>query len=323
MISKKLSLSATLLLAAPFLALTGLSAQAGSTVKTIYVHGFHPGFGQPSGIIACHGQTTGTCDGNWVTKYASDNAIFVGYDGRIDPISTSNSLSGTMRLLDVLNKHCRKDQGKQCRIINHSMGGLVTANVISKYAAAYNINYVVGLASAQGGSVLAEIATPVANIVNVVGWALSIFGTDMQNMAVYRLRRDGARLSFNHYASSVLTYHISSNKDNFFVNAIQKGSNDTVVEFQSQCAYPAVEAFSQCGGETIKRNWYCIAFCKYDTHAPYASHRDHPNFSRTGVQASHRSGESDALTRHSTYHRVPGTSSGGSYTTGGGGYGGY
>lgn len=290
--------------AALFLITGALSAQAGSSIKTIYVHGFHAGFGEPSGMIACNGQTTGTCDGNWSTKYASDNAVFVGYDGRIDPISTSNSLSGTRRLLDALNSHCRKDQGKQCRIICHSMGGLITANVISKYAAAYNIRYVVGLASAQGGSILAEIATPIANVVNVVGWALSIFNVDMQNAAVYRIRRDGARASFNHNISSVPTYHIASNKDNFFVNALHKGSNDTVVSFQSQCAYPAIDGFKQCGGEKIKRNWYCIAWCKYDQHYPYNAHTSHPAFSKTGVSASHRSGESDAMTRHNTYHRV-------------------
>ncbi len=130
---------------------------AGPTV--VYVHGFNLATKRPASQIAC--QKRSSCENYWPgasaaeSRGAAKKVVFVGYDGRYNPTYFGHE-RGLTQLLSVLNQNCRYG-GKYCRMVVHSMGGLITGYVMANYGHRYNITHVTSLVSAQGGSEIANI----------------------------------------------------------------------------------------------------------------------------------------------------------------------
>src|SRR5690606_5595378 len=129
----------------------------------------------------------------WSAQDNSKPVAHVGYDGRYDPINFGSERGGP-RLLAMLNQHCRREQGTSCRIVNHSMGGLVTGYVVANYNSdgRYNIHYVSSLVSAEGGSELANIGDPILRTLNVFTLGLTDWFLTFPS-AVQRLKTSSAR----------------------------------------------------------------------------------------------------------------------------------
>jgi len=259
-----------------------------SAVTTIYVHGFHFSVQKTETAKNCQGATS--CTSYWGSQDNSTPVVFVGYDGRFDP-TVFNSDRGVPRLLSMLNTYCRRDQGKSCRIVNHSMGGLVTGYTIAKYnrTGTYNIHYVSSLVSAEGGSELANIGSPVLQTLNAITLGLSNYFLNFPD-AVRILRTSAARGSYDHNASNGTPfYHIAGNTP-FpwylgFVNWVFPGRHDTVVAMHTTCSYREIKDYSRCGGESITTGalWWKKT-TKYYTHS---NHHAHPRHSAGGVNVKH------------------------------------
>ena len=270
---------------------------AGPTV--IYIHGFNFGVKQ-SDTVNCQGKSS--CS-YWDTQDRNNPVVHVGYDGRYNPLQFG-STRGLTRALSVLNQHCRRDQGKSCRIVNHSMGGLVTGYVIANYnrSNTYNIQYVSSLVSAEGGSELANIGDPILRTLNAFTLGLSDFFLSFPD-AVRILRTSAARSAYDHNRNNgVSFYHIAGNTP-FpwylgFVNWVFPGKHDSVVAMHTTCGYRDIKKFSRCGGETITTG--ALWWKKKRTYSPFTGHNAHPRHSRYGVGTKHTVFPSKSAYTHSS-----------------------
>jgi hypothetical protein len=267
--------------------LAGASA-IGAQTTTIYVHGFHFSVQKTETAKNCQGATS--CPSYWGHQDNSTPVVFVGYDGRFDP-TVFQTERGVPRLLEMLNRYCRRDQGKSCRIVNHSMGGLVTGYTVAKYNRnkTYNIHYVSSLVSAEGGSELANIGSPILQTLNAITLGLSNYFLSFPD-AVRILRTSAARGSYDHNESfGVPFYHIAGNTP-FpwylgFVNWVFPGKHDTVVAMHTTCSYREARAYSRCGGESITTG--ILWWKKTTTYSTHSGHYAHPRHSNGGVGVKH------------------------------------
>lgn len=247
----------------------------------LYVHGFRPG--RTTTTPQCHLQSS--C-GYWGSTDPNLAVRIVGYDGRLHPL-VHGAERGITRMLDALNRFCRRDMGQRCRIVNHSMGGLVTGYVIANYNRTniYNIEYVSSLVSAEGGSELANIGDPVLRTLNAAARGLIDWFFVFPD-AVRALTTSAARGAYDHNRNNgVLFYHIAGDVPTFGLNALFNGDHDTVVAFHSTCSYRIVEDFTQCGGQSITTG---SLFWKETTyHEQHTGHHNHPRVPVTGVGTSH------------------------------------
>lgn len=257
------------------------ASPAFAETTVLYVHGFR--FGLETTTPACHLKTS--C-GYWGNTDSSMPVRIVGYDGRYNPL-VHGSTRGVTRLLDALNKYCRRDQGKSCRIVNHSMGGLVTGYTIANYnrSNTYNIHYVSALVSAEGGSELANIGNPILRTLNAVTFGAVDFFLHFPD-AVRALTTSAARSAYDHNRTNgVNFYHIAGDTPHWLINAIFNGDHDRVVAMHSTCSYRGVEDFTQCGGQSITTGRLWWKKTKY--HSPHSGHYSHPRHSRYGVGTTH------------------------------------
>lgn len=259
-----------------------------SAETTIYVHGFHFSVQKTETAKNCQDQTT--CTSYWGQQDNSTPVRFVGYDGRFNPL-VFNSDRGVPRLLAMLNKYCRRDQGQACRIVNHSMGGLVTGYTMAQYnrTGTYNIRYVSSLVSAEGGSELADIGDPILRTINAITFGLSDYFLNFPD-AVRALRTSAARGAYDHNINSgVGFYHIAGNTPFPWYlavgNWIFPGKHDTVVAMHTTCSYREIKSYSKCGGESITEG--ILWWKKTRTYSPHTGHYAHPRHSSGGVGVSH------------------------------------
>jgi hypothetical protein len=271
---------------------------AGPTV--IYVHGFNFGVKQ-SQTVACHGKSS--CSSYWSTQDTSNPVIHVGYDGRYNPLEFG-STRGVTRMLQVLNSHCRRDQGKSCRVVNHSMGGLITGYVVANYnrSNTYNIQYVSSIVSAEGGSELANIGDPILRTLNAFTLGLADFLLSFPS-AVRILRTSAARSAYDHNRNNgVSFYHIAGNTPFPWylhpLNWVFPGKHDSVVAMHTTCSYRNIKGFSRCGGETITTG--ALWWKKKTTYSTHTGHKAHPRHSRYGVGVKHTVFPSKAAYTHSS-----------------------
>lgn len=251
---------------------------------TIYVHGFHFSVQKTETAKTCQGQST--CPSYWGVQDNSTAVVHTGYDGRYNP-TVAGAERGSTRLLENLNKYCRRDRGQSCRIVNHSMGGLTTGYVLATYnrANTYNVLYVTSLVSAEGGSELANIGNPVLVTLNIVTLGLSNFFLNFPN-AVSVLKTSAARGAYDHnLTNGTPFYHLAGNTSEWYINWIFPGSHDTVLAMHSTCSYRDVVAFSRCGGESVTTGIWPFRSTKY--YSAHAGHYQHPRHSATGVAIKH------------------------------------
>ena len=282
----------------------GLSYTLHATEPTIvYVHGFNLETKKPSVQIACQKQSS--CEAYWPGTSRAEsqrqgrNIVFVGYDGRYDP-TYFGSERGLTRLLSVLNAHCRYG-GKYCRMVVHSMGGLITGYVMAKYGHRYNITHVTSLVSVQGGSELANIGRRLASrVISPLARVFGVSGKETLNFfnAIRILTTSNSRARYDHNRTNgAAFYDVGGDAAKslhwsyrWAVNLVFPGDHDTVVAMHSTCGYRSVSSLTQCGGQTkTKWKWKRWHWRRVRTrYSLYSQHHAHPNFVRGGENTSHR-----------------------------------
>ena len=251
--------------------------------KVIYVHGFS----LINDNSACHDQTE--CE-YWPEPAADDYAI-VGYDGRRDPFAAIPS-SGSVRLLQLLNKYCRADQGQTCRIVSDSMGGLTTAGVVSQYnnSGTYNILYSNQIVSAEGGSEIANLGDLGVEILTNVFGLGAIPGVDELEVSrdgIDALATARARGGFDHNRNNgVLFYHVAANRSNIFAGPWLPGEDDTLVAYHSSCGYRQIAAFNVCMGQKVRTCSWCF-WQRKKLVTPWDAHFMLPGVALEGVNMGH------------------------------------
>lgn len=272
---KKLSLSLV-----TFFALGALYAAP----TTIYVHGFHFSIQKTETAKTCQGKAT--CDSYWGVQDNSTPVVHTGYDGRYNP-TVAGAERGSTRLLANLNAHCRRDRGQSCRIVNHSMGGLTTGFVLANYNRnnIYNILYVTSMVSAEGGSELANIGSPVLTTLNIITLGLSNFFLNFPD-AVSVLKTSAARAAYDHnLTNGTPFYHLAGNTSEWYINWIFPGKHDTVLAMHSTCSYRDVKAFTRCGGESVTSGIWPFRTTK--NYSAHSGHYVHPRHSAAGLGIKH------------------------------------
>jgi|GEM_PF-2564216 len=277
-------------LVAIFMALTcGLSAE-----KVIYVHGMN----LVESNEACQDTRIGESSkcGVWKGISPVGDYILVGYDGRKDPL-LAEPTSGTVRLLQMLNKYCRRDQGQSCRLVNESLGGFTGAATISKYnqTGTYNILYATQLVSAEGGSEVASLGDTAINILRAV---FNINSGPLDDLAdsrsaIQALVVTKARSSFDHNRNNgSMFYHLAATKSIFIAEPFLPGQDDSLVAMHSSCGYRTSGAFSKCMGEKVKSCDLCF-WERAKTVTPFEGHKMHPLLPVTGIDIGHMQGHDD------------------------------
>lgn len=260
------------------------ASAAYSVPTTIYVHGFHFSIQKTETAKTCQGQTS--CPTYWGVQDNSTPVIHTGYDGRYNP-TVAGAERGSTRLLDNLNKYCRRDRGQSCRIVNHSMGGLTTGYVLANYNRTniYNILYVTALVSAEGGSELANIGSPVLTTLNIVTLGLSNFFLSFPD-AVSVLKTSAARGAYDHnLTNGTPFYHLAGNTSEWYINWIFPGSHDTVLAMHSTCSYRDVKSFTRCGGQSVTSGIWPFQSTK--NYSAFSGHYPHPRYNSNGVGIKH------------------------------------
>lgn len=264
--------------------------------KVIYVHGMS----LTESNEACQDQSA--CP-YWRTPPVGDH-VYVGYDGRRNPFE-SVSTAGSVRLLQILNKYCRRDQGQSCRLLNDSLGGFTGAGTIAMYnrTGLYNILYATQIVSAEGGSEIANLGDTAISILEFV-FNLSnneaAQGLKESRDAIQALVTSSARSLFDHNRTNgAMFYHVPANQSIFIAEPFLPGEDDSLVAFHSSCGYRAVGGFSKCMGEKIRTCALC--FWQKPVHvAPWDGHFIYPGIALTGLDIPHSEGHNQAQ-----YHARP------------------
>ena len=277
------------------------SKATGPTI--VYVHGFNLATKRPVVQIAC--QKKSSCEVYWPGASRAElqgkgrKTVFVGYDGRYDPTYAGRE-RGLTRLLSVLNANCR-GSGKYCRMVVHSMGGLITGYTMAHYGRRYNITHVTSLVSAQGGSELANIGHGLDH--RVVSPLARVFGTSSEAVlkfldAVRILTTSNSRARYDHNRTNGADFYDVGGDAakslhwsyRWAVNLIFPGDHDTVVAMHSTCGYRSVDKLTQCGGQT-KTRWKWRGWKGWKRvrtrYSLYSQHHAHPNFAQGGESTSH------------------------------------
>lgn len=278
------------------LALLALTTGSVFAEKVIYVHGMS----LTSSNEHCQDQIQ--CD-YWKAPPTGDY-VYVGYDGRRNPLVSTPS-SGSVRLLQILNKYCRRDQGQSCRLINDSLGGFTGAAVVSLYnrTGQYNILYATQIVSAEGGSEIANLGDTAIQVLKLVfGLGDNQIAQAIEDSrdAIQALVTTSARAAFDHNRNNgAIFYQVPANQSIFIAEPFLPGEDDTLVAFHSACAYRQSGAFSRCMGEKIRSCSICF-WEKPKLVTPFEGHRMHPLVPVTGLDIQHSSGHNDER-----YHTVP------------------
>ncbi|MBE7440550.1 MAG: hypothetical protein HS115_19015 [Spirochaetales bacterium] len=186
-----------------------------------------------------NGVNSGTVDVNgywsgWGYTPNTTNVRYVGFYGEASGGAYSWSNCGAqLQLNQALNTFCTGTN--DCEIYTHSTGGLVVSAFFGKYpytASWYNIRRIQLLASAAGGSELANIAN---TFLGWTGW--SNYGGELD----HSVSTSGARNGFNHYQSGGLRYYTTSgigkDSETFYITwMFLPGYDDGVVANHSLCS---------------------------------------------------------------------------------------
>ncbi|GBF51649.1 hypothetical protein LPTSP4_31870 [Leptospira ryugenii] len=261
--------------------------------KVIYTHGMN----LVESNEACQDQRVGVPNCNvWKGITPVGDYVLVGYDGRRDPL-LAEPTSGTVRLLQMLNKYCRKDRGQSCRLVSESLGGFTAAATISKYnqSGIYNILYATQLVSAEGGSEVASLGDKAIEILRLV---FGITSGPLDQLAdsrdaIQALVVTKARSSFDHNRNNgTIFYHLSATKSIFIAEPFLPGKDDSLVAMHSSCGYRQAGAFSRCMGEKVKSCDLCFWERAVNV-TPWEGHRMHPLIPNTGLAIGHMQGHDD------------------------------
>lgn len=245
---------------------TGLMAQT----HTIFVHG-------KSGKN--HNGTSRTDVNNyWGSdkNTVSGSKYFVGYDGRTDP-RTYGSARAQTNITTVLTQRCRGSQ--TCKIVCHSAGCYATEFWLANLGGTassrgFNITKVTALASASGGSEL-------ANALNGITFG---FGGNAMDKA---LRVSVARPAYNHNnTAGVPIYQVPGYKGMFGASAILPGEDDYAVAYHSACAYNRSGGLDRCQSSLTKKEGFW-PFRRNVTYTMFSGHYRAPSVGVRGLYKDH------------------------------------
>jgi len=254
------------LFAIAFLLSAGLMAQT----HTIFVHG----------KSNSNHNGTGTTDVNnyWGNSHntVGGSKFFVGYDGTTDPRTYGPARAQT-NLTTVLTERCRGTQS--CRIVCHSAGCYATefwlANLGGTAASrGFNITRVTALASASGGSELADTLN---------GVTFGFAGNAMDRS----LRVGVARPAYNHNnTAGVPIFQVPGYKGMFGASAILPGEDDYAVAYHSSCAYNQAGGLDKCQ-PSVTQNEGIWPFRRSVTYTMFQGHHRAPSVPVAGLYMNH------------------------------------
>lgn len=208
--------------------------------------------------------SSGTTDvnGYWsgwgYTPTGLANVRYVGFDGEQSGGAYSwNNCGAASQLYNALNTFCTGSN--DCEIYTHSTGGLVVPAFFGKYpytSSWYNIRRIQLMASAAGGSELANIAN---TYLGWTGW--SNYGGELD----HSVSTSGARGGFDHNQSGGLTYYTTSGEgkdsETFYITwMFLPGIDDGVVANHSLCnvnKVADVEVSCARGNGSLRESYTC------------------------------------------------------------------
>jgi hypothetical protein len=245
------------------LLLTIIAAMAASSVQAVTYKLFVHGRSDKNHCGTYNGTSSGTTDvrgywSGWGYTPITTNVRYVGFDGEQSGGAYSWSNCGAQKQLNLaLNTFCTGSN--DCEIYTHSTGGLVVSAFFGKYpytSSWYNIRRIQLMASAAGGSELANIAN---TFLGWTGW--SNYGGELD----HSVSTDGARGGFNHNESGGLTYYTTSgeSKDSetlYITWMFLPGIDDGVVANHSLCnvnKVADVEVSCARGNGSLRESYAC------------------------------------------------------------------
>jgi hypothetical protein len=239
-------------------------------------------------VVFVHGKSgsnhngVGTTDVNsyWgaSANVVTGKKIFIGYDGTTDPRTYGTARAQT-NITSGLTTYCKT--GNTCRIICHSAGCYATEYWLSTAlggttasSKGFNITKVTALASASGGSELAD---------SLNGITFGFGGNAMDNA----LKVSNARSSYNHNnTGGVPIYQVPGYKGMFGASAILPGEDDFAVAYHSACAYSKVGGVSKCQS-SLTQSEGIWPFNSSVTYTQYQGHYRAPSLTSTGLYLNH------------------------------------
>lgn len=253
------------------LAFVGLLAgDLSAATYRLFVHG-------RSGSNHCQALTStasGTTDHNnyWGgTVTGLTNVRYVGFDGTQSGGAYSwNNCGAQKQLNDALRVFC--GTGNTCEIYTHSTGGLVVAAYFGLNNPTTNISRIQLMASAAGGSELADFST------SYLAWlGFDTLGGQLDQS----VSTGGARNGFNHSQARGRTYYTTSGEGSDYLNVtspLLPGKDDGVLANHSLCSVNRVTGVGvSCtrGNARMTESYACgflwlsTCYYNYDRWTPY------------------------------------------------------
>lgn len=182
------------------------------------------------------------------------NVRYVGFDGtQAGGAYSWNTCGAQKQFNDAIRVFC--GAGNTCEVYTHSTGGLVVAAYFGlNNPAGINISRIQLLASAAGGSELADFST------SYLAWlGFDTLGGQLDSS----VSTSGARNGFNHNSASGRTYYTTSGEGSDYLLAtspLLPGKDDGVLANHSLCNTNAVSSIGvSCprGSGTITESYAC------------------------------------------------------------------
>lgn len=194
------------------------------------------------------------------------NVRYVGFDGTQSGGAYSwNNCGAQKQLNDALRVFCTA--GNNCEVYTHSTGGLVAAAYFGLNNPAVNVTRIQLLASAAGGSELADVSTA------YLSWlGIKTLGGQLDQSVSTR----GARNGFNHNNSNGRTFYTTSGEGSDYWNLtspLLPGKDDGVLANHSLCGVntaTSVDVSCTRGNGAMRESYRCgflwLKTC-YKTHS--------------------------------------------------------
>jgi hypothetical protein len=190
------------------------------------------------------------------------------------------------KALAVLNSHCRRDLGQSCSIICHSTGCPIAGKTLALYGnggQTWNINRVLTLGSAEGGTELADFLNTLPGTIGLLfaGWS----GLYLQPSVV--------RSAYDHNVTAgVPFFHVAGYDGGdlaFATSTIITGEDDGVVPLHSACGYVKAFQANYCSNdwEWVRKTSWGIPYYVMRTVSQWSMHKRVEACGRTGCYKTH------------------------------------
>ena len=182
------------------------------------------------------------------------NVRYVGWDGKNHDAYSLSTCGAQRQMINAVKKFCTGSN--TCDIYSHSTGGLVVGYFLRYYYnSSYRIKRVQNMASAAGGSELANISSGFAKALGLVGWKT---GLKVDNS----VSTSGARRWDHNNARGFTIYTTSGTGSDYFKlsSGFLPGYDDGVLANHSLCSVNKVDSVdANCprGNGRIRERYTC------------------------------------------------------------------